>query len=325
MWWLSLYLAFVAGAAQVNDEEHLYHTWHQRLYGPSDRVTLLRRDIMRRFNRYAKTHPRKGKLQVKQACLIGRYACDVNDGLSRTDDLAALAPLVWRNFGGTGELWRPSTTEYGLRYLDVFFPDVWLHTLEQSPERVRRWYAGTPYGEIELIPIDAPAEVLSQFKLLLLLGWNTMDEAQYGKLKAYVEDGGTLFMSVPHATKNESRAFLGNNLEPLNLVHDGDFGDLFGARVKGRGGRLVRILAEEDVAGIRSRGYISSRTSSVTPPADRCMRRSTLPTWSCAGPRCWRGRQTPVRRSWCETGWARESPICCAPSTFRAIPISFLC
>ena len=249
MWWLSLYLAFVAGAAQVNDEEHLYHTWHQRLYGPSDKVTLLRRDIMRRFNRYAKTHPRRGELQVKQACLIGRYACDVNDGLSRTDDLAALAPMVWRNFGGTGELWRPSTAEYGLRYLDVFFPDVWLHTLQQSPERVRRWYGGTPYGEIELIPIDAPAEVLSQFKLLLLLGWNTMDEEQYGKLKDYVANGGTLFMSVPHATTNESRAFLGNNLEPLNLVHDGDFSDLFGTRVKGRGGRLLRILADEDVAG----------------------------------------------------------------------------
>ena len=249
MWWLSLHLAFVAGAAQVNDEEHLYHTWHQRLYGPSDKVTLLRRDVMRRFNRYAKTHPRRGELQVKQACLIGRYACDVNDGLSRTDDLAALAPLVWRNFGGTGELWRPSTAEYGLRYLDVFFPDVWLHTLEQSPERVRRWYGGTPYGEIELIPIDASLEVLSQFKLLLLLGWNTMDEEQYGKLQAYVANGGTLFMSVPHATKNESRAFLGNNLEPLNLVHDGDFGDLFGTRVRGRGGRLLRILAEKDVAG----------------------------------------------------------------------------
>ena len=249
MWWLSLYLAFVAGAAQVNDEEHLYHTWHQRLYGPSDKVTLLRRDIMRRFNRYAKTHPRKGELQVKQACLIGRYACDLNDGLSRTDDLGALAPLVWRNFGGTGEQWRPATPEYGLRYLDVFFPDVWLHTLEQSPEAVRRWYGGTPYGEIELIPIDAPAEVLSQFKLLLLLGWNTMDAEQYGKLKAYVANGGTLFMSVPHATKNESRAFLSNNMEPLNLVLEGDFGDLFGARVRGRGGRLVRILAEEDVAG----------------------------------------------------------------------------
>ena len=248
MWWLSLHLAFVAGASQVNDEEHLYHTWHQRLYGPSDKVTLLRRDIMRRFNRYAKTHPRKGELQVKQACLIGRYACDVIDGLSRTDDLGALAPLVWRNFGGTGEQWRPATAEYGLRYLDVFFPGVWLHTLEQSPEGVRRWYGGTPHGEIELIPIDAPAEVLSQFKLLLLLGWNTMDAEQYGKLKEYVANGGTLFMSVPHATTNESRAFLNNNMEPLNLLRDGDFGDLFGASVRGRGGRLVRILAEEEVA-----------------------------------------------------------------------------
>ena len=248
MWWLSLYLAFVAGASQVNDEESLYHTWHQRLYGPSDKVTTLRRHIMRQFNRYAKTHPRKGELQVKQACLIGRYACDVNDGLSRTDDLAALAPLVWRNFGGTTEQWRPSTAEYGLRYLDVFFPDLWLHTLQQSPERVRRWYGGTPYGEIELIPIDAPEEVLSQFKLLLLLGWNTMDEEQYGKLKAYVENGGTLFMSVPHGTKNESRDFLRNNLEPLNLILDGDFSDVFGTKIKGRGGRLVRIMAEADIA-----------------------------------------------------------------------------
>ena len=172
----------------------------------------------------------------------------MNDGLSRTDDLAALAPLVWRNFGGTDAQWRPATAEYGLRYLDVFFPGVWLHTLEQSPESVRRWYGGAPHGEIELIPIDAPAEVLSQFKLLLLLGWNTMDVEQYGRLKAYVASGGTLFMSVPHATKNESRAFLNNNMEPLNLVLEGDFSDLFGTRIKGRGGRLVRIMAEKEVA-----------------------------------------------------------------------------
>ena len=248
MWWLALYLAFVAGASQVNDEEHLYHTWHQRFYGPSDKIPTLRRHIMRQFNRYAKTHPRKGELQVKQACLIGRYACDINDGISRTDELAAQAPLVWRNFGAANEQWRPSTAEYGLRYLDVFLPDLWLHTLQQSPDRLRRWYSGTPYGEIELIPIEAPAEVLSQFRLLLLLGWNTMDEEQYGKLTAHVANGGTLVMSVPHATRNESRDFLSNNLEPLNLVLEGDFSDLFGVRVRGRGPRLMQIIGEQDVA-----------------------------------------------------------------------------
>ena len=248
MWWLSLYLAFVAGASQVNDEENLYHTWHQRFYGPSDRFTMLRRHILQKFNRYAKTHPRKGALKVKQACLIGRYACDVNDGLSRDDEYGVRSPMVWLNFGGTSEEWRPSTAEYGLRYLDVFFPDVWLQTLEQSPERVRRWYSGTPYGEIELIPVDASEEMLSHFKLLLLLGWNTMDEEQYRKLKRYVENGGTLFISVPHLTQNESRAFLRNGLEPLNLVMDGDFSELFGVKVKGRGVRFARIMGEEGIA-----------------------------------------------------------------------------
>lgn len=248
MWWLSLHLAFVAGASQVNDEENLYHTWHQRFYGPSDRFTMLRRHILQKFNRYAKTHPRRGSLTVQQACLIGRYACDVNDGISRDDESGVRLPMVWLNFGGTTEEWRPTTAEYGLRYLDVFFPGVWLQTLEQSPERIRRWYSGTPYGEIELIPVDASDEVLSHFKMLLLLGWNTMDEEQYWKLKRYVENGGTLLMSVPHGTRNESRAFLRNGLEPLNLVLDGDFSELFGVKVKGRGVRFVRIMGEEGIA-----------------------------------------------------------------------------
>ena len=132
MWWLSLYLAFVTGASQVNDEENLYHTWHQRFYGPSDRFTMLRRHIMRNFNRYAKTHPRRGNLKVKQACLIGRYACDVNDGISRDDEIGARSPMVWQSFGGTTEEWRPSSAEYGLRHLDVFFPKAWEAAVHES-------------------------------------------------------------------------------------------------------------------------------------------------------------------------------------------------
>ena len=95
--------------------------------------------------------------------------------------------------------------------------------------------------------IDSPPDVLSAFPLLLLLGWNTMDEEQYVRLRTYVENGGKLFMSVPHATMNESRKFLIDNLESLNLVRDGDFSDLFGVRVAGRGGKLGRIRGERDV------------------------------------------------------------------------------
>ncbi len=248
MWWLSLHLAYVAGAAQVADEECLYRAYHQRSYGRNDRIPRLRRQILRDFCRYVRTHPRKGDIRTNQACLIGRYACDVVDGISRTDQHGDREPVVWRSFGGWGEEWKPSTPEYGLRYLDAFLPGVWLQTLQLPPERVRRWFCGTPLGEIELIPIDAPAQVLSAFPLLLLLGWNTMDEDQYAGLRSYVEHGGKLFMSVPHATMNESRQFLVNDLEPLNLVCAGDFADLFGARVTGRGDKLGRLRGEQDVA-----------------------------------------------------------------------------
>lgn len=68
-----------------------------------------------------------------------------------------------------------------------------------------------------------------------------MDESTYEKLRQYVEGGGCLFMSVPHLTTNESREFLVNNLEPLNLLKGGDFSDLFGLRVTGRGDPIHTI------------------------------------------------------------------------------------
>ena len=239
MWWLALYLSYVVGASFADDEQHLFRTWHEFLYGPHDRDIQIRQRIAMNFNRYIKTHPRRGELKVKQAVLIGRYACDVADGLCAHPDNPRT--FVWRNFGGTGNKWYPGTPEYGLRCIDAFFPGVWLHSLYQSPETVRRWYSGSPFGETELIPIDSPPAVLKSYDLLLLLGWNTMDEAQYEELKTYVRSGGTLFMAVPHATTNEGREFLSNGLQPMNLVRGGNFRDLFGVTVKGPGSAIRAI------------------------------------------------------------------------------------
>ena len=269
MWRLVLQFAYVSGASQANDEEALYRTWHMRSYGRGDRVPRLRQEILKQFYQFASTHPRRGKLKVRQACLLGRYACDVADGLSRGDAYGEEngLPVVWRTFGGRGVEWLPSTPEYGMRYLDVFLPGVWLPSLEQSLETVRRWYCGTPLGEIELTPIDAPPEVLAEYSLLLILGWNTMDETQYGNLRSYVEQGGRLFMSVAHATTNESRRFLAEEMEPLNLIREGDFRDLFGVAVKGRGSPLTRIKAEPAVAGSPVADFLHLPTSSSLPPA----------------------------------------------------------
>ncbi len=246
MWWLSLYLAYICGASTANDEETLYRTWHEHLYTHGDRFPRTRRRIMRKFFRYTKTHPRRGRLDVKQAMLIGRYACDSVDGIANSRN-EPCTTRVWRNFGGESPEWQPGTPEYGMRYLDVFFPGVWLQSLVQDPETVRWLYSGTPHGELELIPADAPVDVLQDFRLLLLLGWNTMDAALYANLKSYVEGGGTLFMSVPHLTTHEDRTFLRQGVEPLNLFQSGNVEDLFGVRVRGRGKMLEFIRASNGV------------------------------------------------------------------------------
>jgi hypothetical protein len=130
---------------------------------------------MRRFFRFVNTHPRRGRLRVNQAMLIGRYACDSVDGIANSRG-ETTSTRVWRNFGANAAAWRPGTPEYGVRYLDVFFPGVWLQALEQNMERVRWLYSGTPYGELELLPADTAPDILGSFKLLLLLGWHTMEE-----------------------------------------------------------------------------------------------------------------------------------------------------
>ena len=284
MWWLSLYLAYAAGAATANDEECLYRTWHERLYARGDRVPRERRRILREFNRYVKTHPRRGAVRVRQALLIGRYACDVADGIGAADAHGTTAQtMVWRNFGEWTPAWRPSQAEYGMRHLDVFLPGVWLQTLLQSPGDVRRWYSGTPYGEIDFIPVDCDPGVLGEYALLFMLGWNTADDAQYDRLKSYVEGGGKLFLSVPHLTRNEEREFLWNGLEPLNLIRDGDYADLFGVRVAGRGAALGNVVAEGGTRDNPLVGYAQSASFFRLPPVPPLHDRACLAEVTLAG------------------------------------------
>lgn len=231
MWWLALHFAYVCGALYANDEESLYRNYHENLYAHGDRFPRTKQEILRAFNRYVKSHPHRRMPTVKQALLIGKYACDVTHGLTDTDQPAR----VWGTYGPKTPQWLHGTPEYGLRYLDAFLPGVWLHSLVQSPAETRHWYSGSPCGEIEMIPIAAPDDVLREFKLLLLLGWNTMCKESYAGLKRYVEGGGKLFMAVPHLTMHESRDFL-DRMDALRLFRGGDVTDLFGVNVKGKGG-----------------------------------------------------------------------------------------
>jgi hypothetical protein len=93
--------------------------------------------------------------------------------------------------------------------------------------------------------------LLEHYRALLFAGWNTATERQYETLRRYAEGGGRLFLAIPHLSTNVTRNYSSYGVD--ELVRNGDFSDLCGARVKGRGSRLYWATAPEgtDTLGFR--------------------------------------------------------------------------
>lgn len=108
---------------------------------------------------------------------------------------------------------------------------------------VNRQFSGTPYGlcDIPSLMCELKSEFLIRnYKSVMMVGWNTAEESDYELYKDYVRAGGTLFLSLPHLAKNLTRDYISWPVE--NLIHGGDFTELCGVRVKGRGQRFYWSL-----------------------------------------------------------------------------------
>ncbi|MCC7519166.1 MAG: hypothetical protein IT578_08280 [Verrucomicrobiae bacterium] len=111
---------------------------------------------------------------------------------------------------------------------------------------LNRFLSGTPYGMVDLVSFvrdHATAEFLGNYKALLFAGWNTASERQYAELTAYVKDGGTLFLAIPHLSTNVTRNYADYGVG--ELVREGDFSELCGVRVKGKGRRFYWATAPD--------------------------------------------------------------------------------
>jgi len=98
--------------------------------------------------------------------------------------------------------------------------------------------SGTPYGMVDIVSFardHATADFLSAYKALLFCGWNTASDKQYSELTRYVQDGGTLFIAIPHLSTNVTRNYAAYGVD--ELVNAGDFSELCGVKVRGKGQR----------------------------------------------------------------------------------------
>ena len=216
-WKTSLYFSYISGADPIYAERG-----HWRIsclscndYSFEDKECERFRKILREFYHFCQSHPRPEKgPKVKIAVIQGNL--DGDAGFWNTQ--------VW---GQNGKHWQHSSPEYGWDYFDCFFSkEKWFNNTHTGGID---FSGNPPYGQIDIVPANTSLKILNNYSCLIFLGWNTMTEEIYERLKNYVKRGGHLFMAIPHLSTGIRRE------EDLILYNNGDYRDLFGVKVEGKG------------------------------------------------------------------------------------------
>ncbi len=229
-YFLSLALPWMMGAEVLYEEDSLFNMFKEERQVWDDLLIYGKREITKAFYKFAKTHPRKSKSIRNIAFIEGRYAgpfCGFNSGSGNH---------VWGMFGNETPEWINLQPEKCRHLLNVLMPNANVAPLGQRNDKRRYFFTGDPYGDFDCIPVEANAEYFSNYKLLLHLGWNTMLDEDYEKLKKYVEKGGVLLTGIPQFSRHTKREFL-KDMEDLALYRDGDLSEMCGFKVNGKGKR----------------------------------------------------------------------------------------
>ena len=176
--YMSLAVAYMHGSSHMNTEEALWtDEYVNDRYSTSGKEHL---DAQHRIFDFIETHTRRGELHSNIAILQGR-----ND--------------AWKSFGRgslwsqKGEKWAFNKATESFDLLKVFYPGNNINAC--GPEG---WFTSTPYGTVDILPIEAPQDVMNKYKAIAFLGWNSFDADDFLRLRNYVFGGGTLILSAAH-------------------------------------------------------------------------------------------------------------------------------
>lgn len=214
---LALYVSYLQGVSHINTEEGLYR--QEEFFAVLDRFSeplAHHQKVERDFVSFVNTHTRRGQRHRGVALLHG--ACD------------GWATFCRRNpWAQEGKQWEFAAPEESWDLIQVFYPDNKLDAIycHPCPAEPQGYYTRTPYGTVDILPVEAENDVLDSYSAMAFLGWNTADETQLRKLKDYVRQGGTLVLGWPHLFTDTRReeVFAGN-------VHPLDASDLTGVKLR---------------------------------------------------------------------------------------------
>lgn len=215
---LSLYQSYMQGASHINTEEGLWRI--ETPLAGHDRYTYacqIHKEEQKNFNRFVKSHTRRGRQVRKIAMMVGKY-----DGMDCFS--------TGRVYGQYGEYWKYNTPEYSWDLVKEFYPQAkvgqiylfikkggekglskedrdFLKACPEdyivSDEQSLGFYSSTPYGVIDLIAYDA--KNLSDYEFIFLTGWNTCSKEQLEALCKFMDNGGKVMLCKAHLSDSISR------------------------------------------------------------------------------------------------------------------------
>ena len=180
--YMSLAVGYMHGSSHLNTEDALWiDEYANDRYSESGKAHIA---AQHKILDFIETHSRRGELYTRIAVLQGR-----NDS--------------WKSFGRgpmwsqSGEKWKFGVANESFDLLQLFYPN---NRMNSTP--CNNWFTPTPYGPVDIVPIEANSELMKQYRLMLFLGWNTYDKMDFERIRDFVFSGGTLILTAAHINTN---------------------------------------------------------------------------------------------------------------------------
>lgn len=233
---LLLNLVYTHGGNYAYAENALFKTNAYERWDEEDLFCRKNREIIRDFYRYLRLHPRRGNLKVNLAVLYGRFEHVLwlpDDRIPEVKDTNHWDMAFWGR-------WKEAPHRWAWRAVDGWLPPLPLKEFRPNPSLLKL-FCGSPFGQVDILPPDSSPEVLSRYRCLALLGWNTMDEELYQRLKEWVKGGGVLYLFASHF---DTRLKPEGEIKPFRR---GKVEDLVGVELLGPGEGIKKIRLEESI------------------------------------------------------------------------------
>ena len=180
--YMSLAVAYMHGSSHMNTEEALWtDEYLNDRYTESGKAHL---EGQHKILDFIETHSRRGEFHTDIAVVQGR-----NDS--------------WKSFARSsvwsqgGSKWKFNKAKESFDLLKVFYPNNDIDAAD-----CKHWFTHTPYGSVDVLPVEASKELMKQYRLMIFLGWNTYAKTDFERIADFVFDGGTLVMTAAHINAN---------------------------------------------------------------------------------------------------------------------------